>query len=569
MKMSFKGIVKTVVLSAICAVPFIAASSAHAAIDTCTWTGGGVNENFSNAANWTGCDNGNVPQNGDSLILPTSVDANTVYGNNRVLNNDLVSASFGGIQVTGTYMTGDYDYYRIGGSNFSTSGNIDGNSTADGYPEITLLVDLTVTSPVTLAAVYSTGSLAIGANATRLESSVFEGGLSGSGALTLYQVSQQGGPGNCANGITEPTPFAGDSTAFSGTITLSGTSHITITSQLTGFARHASSITAGQFSGINFFTDSGQDMSFSTPLNLNGTSISVYQSFSDIYCNTEPSIVKNLTLTSPISLNGGTEFFMGWANVIVSGSVSNPEFLNVAEGQTTRETLTVGTTVKKSALATTTYTGNTPLLNAYAPENNLVIVSEGATINDALVYGGTLKGKGTVGVLTMSSGTIAPGLSPGCLTSGNLTYTGGSLEIELEGTTVCTQYDQQIVNGTVDLGAATTLNILKGSAYSPALNSVYTIISNDGSDAVTGTFAGLAQGATAVLGSYSYRISYTGGDGNDVTLTVVAVPAAVVPAKAPNTGFSRLTLSTILPIVTIIAGTTLFTGKRILARRKI
>src|SRR5205823_4897796 len=40
-----------------------------------------------------------------------------------------------------------------------------------------------------------------------------------------------------------------------------------------------------------------------------------------------------------------------------------------------------------------------------------------------------------------------------------------------------------------------------------------------GSDAIAGTFAGLAEGATVNLGGEPFHISYAGGDGNDVTLT--------------------------------------------------
>ena len=46
------------------------------------------------------------------------------------------------------------------------------------------------------------------------------------------------------------------------------------------------------------------------------------------------------------------------------------------------------------------------------------------------------------------------------------------------------------------------------------------IIQNDGSDTVTGTFNGLAQGATVTVGSFTGRINYFGGDGNDVTIEV-------------------------------------------------
>jgi hypothetical protein len=41
-----------------------------AAADTCTWTGSGGNSNITTAGNWTGCDNGNVPEGGDNVIFP-------------------------------------------------------------------------------------------------------------------------------------------------------------------------------------------------------------------------------------------------------------------------------------------------------------------------------------------------------------------------------------------------------------------------------------------------------------------------------------------------------------------
>jgi hypothetical protein len=52
----------------------------------------------------------------------------------------------------------------------------------------------------------------------------------------------------------------------------------------------------------------------------------------------------------------------------------------------------------------------------------------------------------------------------------------------------------------------------------------YVLIDNDGSDPVSGTFAGLPEGAVVTpfqTGRPRYRISYVGGDGNDVTLTRV------------------------------------------------
>ena len=89
----------------------------------------------------------------------------------------------------------------------------------------------------------------------------------------------------------------------------------------------------------------------------------------------------------------------------------------------------------------------------------------------------------------------------------------------LNGTTAGTGYDQLSVIGTVNLATA-TLNV--NLAFTPELGGAFTLIQNDGTDAVVGTFAGLPQGATLLLGGMTFQISYVGGTGNDVVLTRIA-----------------------------------------------
>jgi hypothetical protein len=74
------------------------------------------------------------------------------------------------------------------------------------------------------------------------------------------------------------------------------------------------------------------------------------------------------------------------------------------------------------------------------------------------------------------------------------------------------------VTGTVNLGGA-VLNVTPGDGFTPSTNQTFTIIDNDGADAVTGTFAGVANGGTAVISGHKYQVNYNGGTGNDVVLT--------------------------------------------------
>lgn len=50
---------------------------------------------------------------------------------------------------------------------------------------------------------------------------------------------------------------------------------------------------------------------------------------------------------------------------------------------------------------------------------------------------------------------------------------------------------------------------------------VFTAIRNTAATPIAGTFANLADGSTFTVGSNTFQASYEGGDGNDLTLTVV------------------------------------------------
>ena len=50
---------------------------------------------------------------------------------------------------------------------------------------------------------------------------------------------------------------------------------------------------------------------------------------------------------------------------------------------------------------------------------------------------------------------------------------------------------------------------------------VFVAISNAAATPINGAFANLPDGSTFTVGSNTYQASYEGGDGNDLTLTVV------------------------------------------------
>jgi hypothetical protein len=53
------------------------------------------------------------------------------------------------------------------------------------------------------------------------------------------------------------------------------------------------------------------------------------------------------------------------------------------------------------------------------------------------------------------------------------------------------------------------------------VGTVFFLINNIAATPINGTFSNLADGATIVIGSNTFQANYEGGDGNDLTLTVV------------------------------------------------
>ncbi|MBO9508019.1 autotransporter outer membrane beta-barrel domain-containing protein [Thalassospira sp. A3_1] len=155
---------------------------------------------------------------------------------------------------------------------------------------------------------------------------------------------------------------------------------------------------------------------------------------------------------------------------------------------------------------TTTVSGGTLLVNGAASSSAFTIQN-----------GTTLGGTGPVGATTLQSGGIhAPGNSIGTQTvNGNYTLNSGSiLAIEVN---AAGDADQVIVNGAVDLGGA-TLRILglPDNDMSGQDNYTHIIIANDGVDAVVGTFNSINN----QLAFYDASVAYSGGTGNDVTLSL-------------------------------------------------
>jgi hypothetical protein len=137
-------------------------------------------------------------------------------------------------------------------------------------------------------------------------------------------------------------------------------------------------------------------------------------------------------------------------------------------------------------------------------------------------FGGT----GRVGAVNVARGVISAGTitSPtGILNTGNLTFTAnGNYVAKIGGTTAGSNgHDQLNVTGTIVLNNA-RLAVLPFNNFRSAIGNSFTILNNDGSDAIVGTFLNAPEGSTfAGALNTAFRITYRGGDGNDVVITRV------------------------------------------------
>lgn len=158
-----------------------------------------------------------------------------------------------------------------------------------------------------------------------------------------------------------------------------------------------------------------------------------------------------------------------------------------------------------------------------------ILVVDGTLSNSSVMIEaplGGLGGTGRVGPVTSMVGTISAGTltSPtGVFTTGNLSLSGDSNYLcKIGGTSPGSSgHDQLNVIGTVSLANA-RLAPLAWNAFRPAVGDSFRILNNDGSDPVSGTFLNAPEGAVfAGPLNTAFRITYTGGDGNDIVITRV------------------------------------------------
>ncbi len=460
--------------------------------ETFTWSGVSVDNLWSRGDNWVG---GFAPSPGEDLVFDSSEPGVSRFSS----SNDFVDFAFGSITISDSsgndFQLGGNSLALVDGITFTGSAN---NSRV-ALPSIRLEAPQAITNsatggtPAISSSIDTNGHLltvaALGGGYSALNGPIVGSGgftKSGSGVVQLTASNTYRGLTTISDGAITLLSAGTLGDLTSGTVIEAGASLI-ITEHVSGPVLE--SITASGNGLNNWGAIAGERAELAGNVTLVGdVTIGVLSS---------PS---SFTLSGDIS-DGGAGYG------ITANMFSDPNRALVLAGQNT-------------------YSGQTLVADGTLAVTGTVGAS---TIS---LLGGSLAGTGTSSAVTTSGGTVAPGGSPnssniapgpGILNTGSVVFNSGSnFNVELNGTTVGTEYDQLHVTGSVNLNDV-NLNIARG--FTPAKGDVFTIIDNDGTDSVVGEFSGLGEGAVVTVGGRPLVISYRGGDGNDVTLT--AVPATV------------------------------------------
>jgi hypothetical protein len=120
-----------------------------------------------------------------------------------------------------------------------------------------------------------------------------------------------------------------------------------------------------------------------------------------------------------------------------------------------------------------------------------------------------------------NSGTLTLGPGSTLAVNGSFVQTAaGTLNVQIGGTAASPTAGTISTSNTGTVTLDGTLNMT--ASIKPAVGTTFKVVNNRGSSAIHGIFAGLPEGATLTINGMTFKITYKGGDGNDVVLTRTA-----------------------------------------------
>lgn len=155
-----------------------------------------------------------------------------------------------------------------------------------------------------------------------------------------------------------------------------------------------------------------------------------------------------------------------------------------------------------------------------AVEGGTVIANAWMPFTETTVFS-TLGGVGTLGSIIVDGGTIAPGTSPGCLSSEGTVSGSGTFVIEIGGPDPCSASDR-VSALAQDLGQV-QWSVSLTDGFQPEVGDEFVVLTTTGGGTDLPSSQTTADGTT-------FDVVW---DGNDVILRVVEVPGQVEPTEPP------------------------------------
>jgi autotransporter-associated beta strand protein len=564
------------------ALPILVATAAPSLAATRTWIGGGVNNFWSTPGNWAG---GLTPNSGDIVVISAAATTTNTSNNfagltlaglivqrnfNLAGNSILIGAN--GIQVTAassdivlfsaqlrlvsnqTWKTGVAQVFVNGGVvlngfaltfDVSNPALIDCNSTISGQGQLIKIGegilrldgDSTYMGPTRIDEGYvivghTNGLGFAGGTATNGTAVTTNANGSRAGTLQLDNVSI----GDEEIDLAGPGQFGNSALQAKGTSSIGGV--VVLESDIGVNVIAPAKLTfAGQIIGpgrMRLVHDGS--FVFANPNNTFTGGVGIGEGGDPhtkaIVTANEGiplSPVQNLPSGSTLSIDGAVTQTMAGLTGQGTARVTNLASRLILSGS---GTYTLEGPLSGSGTVRHTGTGHQQLWGFLTTFDGQLIVDSGmvtvttpTTTGDVTVNaGGTIVMSGTPGfeLITLHDGAMrvrATGDNVPAVAAAQFEMTPAS-QLILE-TTASGKIGRVNVDALVGLGGTLTLPL--APAFSAPIGTVYTLIANAGADAVVGTFANLPQGATLTSGPARFQIAYNGGDGNDVTLTLLGI----------------------------------------------
>ena len=470
----------------------LAIIGAPAAAATSTWTAAGTTSNWSDAGNWDA-----PPTPNCIMVFP----AGAAFASKGSPVNDLIGQTIDQLNISEAYI--------ITGNAISCK-NINDNSA--GIVNISLPISTAGSAVLTVSVLSATGTLNLA------------GRLTGAGPVTYAGAGTKRLVGTINN-------------------TLSGTSSVALGNLV--LASSASESIAGPLhvlSGATVTLSAAPEIKNNVVVTVDGTFDMSAATGAD---GLDTEIIGGLAGTDTSAVVS-----LGAKTLGCTGQLAPTAFIGAFQGTGGFRQSTSGIQVLSGT--SFPYTGTTTLAGGSIHIwgqllNSPVVVTGGTLVMAAGCSVGNVTVSGASSVLSFDESISAMTMRG---TTPTLTVASGStFQVVAKSPT-----DYSQVTTTVGASINGAILSVDTSTFTPTVASVMTIIQNNGSGAISGTFAGLAQGATVVSASNTgttFTISYVGGSGNDVTLTGVTVatdttaPAiSAVTAGTPTGNSATITWTT-------------------------